>query len=147
MAITHRRDSFCGKMSACNNLRQYGIPYSLTTLHTEAPNSPEFQKDLEWFAGVCRVVKGLRNLRIGAVGARPAAFNTVRYSEKLLEASGISIETLDLSEALGWARRMKDDEAPVKAKLETIGSYTNVSSIPKESLMKMAKLGVGIDRW
>src|SRR5260370_7193567 len=25
MAITHRRDSFCGKMSACNNLRQYGI--------------------------------------------------------------------------------------------------------------------------
>ncbi len=36
MAITHRRDSFCGKMSACNNLRQYGIPYSLTTLHTEA---------------------------------------------------------------------------------------------------------------
>ena len=98
MAITHRRDSFCGKMSACNNLRQYGIPYSLTTLHTETPDSPEFTKDLEWFAGVCRVVKGLRNLRIGALGARPTAFNTVRYSEKLLEASGISVETLDLSE-------------------------------------------------
>ena len=95
-AITHRRDSFCGKMSACNNLRQYGIPYSLTTLHTEAPDSAEFAKDLEWFAAVCRVVKGLRNLRIGALGARPTAFNTVRYSEKLLEASGISVETLDL---------------------------------------------------
>ena len=43
MGITHRRDSFCGKMSACNNLKQYGIPYSLTTLHTETPtllNSP-----------------------------------------------------------------------------------------------------------
>jgi L-fucose isomerase-like protein len=26
MTILHRRDSFCGKMSACNNLRQYGIP-------------------------------------------------------------------------------------------------------------------------
>src|SRR6202011_3108579 len=25
MTILHRRDSFCGKMSACNNLRQYGI--------------------------------------------------------------------------------------------------------------------------
>src|ERR1700742_520350 len=44
MGITHRRDSFCGKMSACNNLRQYGIPYSLTTLHTEAPDSAEFAK-------------------------------------------------------------------------------------------------------
>src|SRR5262250_2250413 len=76
MGITHRRDSFCGKMSACNNLRQYGIPYSLTSLHTEAPDSPEFAKDLEWFARVCRVAKGLRNLRIGAMGARPAAFNT-----------------------------------------------------------------------
>src|SRR6202789_1756941 len=28
MTIASRRDSFCGKMSACNNLRQYGIPYS-----------------------------------------------------------------------------------------------------------------------
>ena len=36
MTIQHRRDSFCGKMSACNNLRQYGIPYTLTKLHTES---------------------------------------------------------------------------------------------------------------
>src|SRR5258708_6026800 len=110
MTITHRRDSFCGKMSACNNLMQYGIPYSLTTFHTEAPDSAEFGKDLEWFAAVCRVVKGLRNLRIGALGARPTAFNTVRYSEKLLEASGISVQTLDLSEILGRISRMKDSD-------------------------------------
>ena len=94
------------KVTACNNLRQYGIPYSLTSLHTEAPDSPEFKKDLEWFAAVCRVVKGFRNLRVGAIGARPTAFNTVRYSEKILEANGISIETLDLSEVLGRIDRM-----------------------------------------
>src|SRR5713101_4723915 len=111
MGIAHRRDSFCGKMSACNNLKQYGIPYSLTTLHTVSPNSEEFKKDLEWFAGVCRIVKGLKNLRIGAIGARPAAFNTVRYSEKLLEGSGISVETLDLSEdGQAWRRRRRLDE-------------------------------------
>jgi L-fucose isomerase-like protein len=62
MTIAFRRDSFCGKMSACNNLRQYGIPYSLTASHTVAPDSPEFLKDIEWFAGVCRIVNGLRNL-------------------------------------------------------------------------------------
>ncbi len=116
MLITHRRDSFCGKMSACNNLRQYGIPYSLTTLHTESPDSPEFTKDLEWFSGVCRVVNGLRNLRIGAIGARPTAFNTVRYSEKLLEASGISTETLDLSEVLGRISRMNDTDDAARSK-------------------------------
>ena len=31
MTIATRRDSFCGKMSACNNMMQYGIQYSLTT--------------------------------------------------------------------------------------------------------------------
>jgi L-fucose isomerase-like protein len=147
MAITHRRDSFCGKMSACNNLRQYGIPYSLTTVHTETPDSPEFSKDLEWFAGVCRVVKGLRNLRIGAIGARPAAFNTVRYSEKLLEASGISVETLDLSEVLGRISRIKDNDEGVAQKLKSIESYVTTSGIPQAALLKMAKLGAVVDDW
>lgn len=147
MAITHRRDSFCGKMSACNNLRQYGIPYSLTTLHTESPDSPEFAKDLEWFAAVCRVVKGLRNLRIGAMGARPTAFNTVRYSEKLLEASGISVETLDLSEVLGRISRMKDSDDAVVQKLQAIQRYVITTDIPQAALLKMAKLGLVVDQW
>ena len=147
MGITHRRDSFCGKMSACNNLRQYGIPYSLTTLHTESLDSPEFATDLGWFAAVCRVVKGLRNLRIGALGARPAAFNTVRYSEKLLESSGISVETLDLSEVLGRINRMKDNDDAVVQKLQSIERYVSTTDIPQAALLKMAKLGAVVDQW
>ena len=147
MGITHRRDSFCGKMSACNNLRQYGIPYSLTSLHTEAPDSPEFARDLEWFAGVCRVAKGLRGLRVGAIGARPAAFNTVRYSEKLLEANGISVETLDLSEVLGRISRMKDTDDRAVAKLRSIEKYVTTNAVPEAALLKMAKLGAVVDDW
>ena len=147
MTIAHRRDSFCGKMSACNNLQQYRIPYSLTTLHTEAPNSDEFKKDLEWFAGVCRVVKGVRNLRIGAIGARPAAFNTVRYSEKILEANGISVETLDLSEVIGRIGRMRDDDPVAILKLNSIHKYVSTSGIPQPALLKMAKLGAVVDDW
>ena len=71
-------------------------PYSLTASHTVAPDSAEFRNDLEVFAAVCRIVNGLRNLRIGSIGARPAAFNTVRYSEKILEANGISVETVEM---------------------------------------------------
>src|SRR5256714_6403337 len=147
MTIRDRRDSFCGKMSVCNNLKQYGIRYSLTSLHTMDPAGAEFRADLRRFAATCAVVRRLKNARIGALGARPAAFNTVRYSEKLLEASGITVETLDLSEALGWVRRIKEDEGELKDKLNAIKNYTNVSSVPPESLMKMAKLGVAIDRW
>ncbi|HEY2455955.1 MAG TPA: L-fucose/L-arabinose isomerase family protein [Candidatus Acidoferrum sp.] len=147
MGITHRRDSFCGKMSACNNLRQYGQPYSLTTLHTESPDSTEFANDLEWFASVCRVVKGLRNLRIGAIGARPAAFNTVRYSEKLLEASGISVETFDLSEVLGRISRMRDTDDAAVQKLQAIQKYVTTTDVPQAALLKMAKLGAVVDEW
>jgi len=147
MTIAFRRDSFCGKMSACNNLRQYGIPYSITTLHTEAPDSPEFAKDLQWFAAVCRIVNGFRNLRVGAIGARPAAFNTVRYSEKILEANGISIETLDLSEVLGGIERMKDTDDAAQGKLVSIKKYVDAKDVPAPSLMKMAKLGAVIDQW
>src|SRR5581483_4858486 len=130
MSIRDRRDSFCGKMSACNNLTQYGIPYSLTTLHTEAPDSEQFRKDLDWFAAVCRVANRLRRLRIGAIGARPAAFNTVRYSEKILEENGISIETIDLSEILGRINRMKDDDERAQQKLAAIHSYVDTASVP-----------------
>jgi L-fucose isomerase-like protein len=147
MTVAFRRDSFCGKMSACNNLRQYGIPYSITSLHTEAPDSAEFARDLEWFAAVCRVVKGFRNLRVGAIGARPTAFNTVRYSEKILEANGISIETLDLSEVLGRIQRMKDTDDAAQAKLAAIQKYVDSSNIPAPALLKMAKLGAVIDHW
>ena len=147
MSISHRRDSFCGKMSACNNLMQYGIPYSLTSSHTVSPASAEFKKDLEWFAGVCRVVKGLRDLRIGSIGARPAAFNTVRYSEKILESQGISVETLDLSEVIGRIQRMSDSNAAAVAKLQSIEKYVSTNDVPKAALLKMAKLGVVIDQW
>ncbi|MBS1852508.1 MAG: L-fucose/L-arabinose isomerase family protein [Acidobacteria bacterium] len=147
MTIAFRRDSFCGKMSACNNLRQYDIPYSLTKLHTVSPDSDDFKKDLEWFAGVCRVVNGLRNLRIGSIGARPTAFNTVRYSEKMLEHNGISVETLDLSEVMGRIARLKDDDSDVQAKLAEIRKYVTTSGIPDAALHKMAKLGLVVDRW
>jgi L-fucose isomerase-like protein len=147
MSIAHRRDSFCGKMSACNNLRQYGIAYSLTRLHTVSPESNEFLTDLKWFAAVCRVANGLRSLRVGCIGARPAPFNTVRYSEKILEAHGISTETVDLSEILGRIARLKDDHAGVQEKLAAIRKYVPTSGVPESALIKMAKLGFVIEDW
>jgi L-fucose isomerase-like protein len=147
MGIEYRRDSFCGKMSACNNLRQYGIPFSLTRSHTVAPDSEEFRADLDWFAGICRVVGGLAKARIGAIGARPAAFNTVRYSEKLLEASGIAVETVDLSEILGRIQKRSDSDGAVLKKLEEIRDYVPTAGVPAESLMKMAKLATVVEEW
>ena len=147
MTIRDRRDSFCGKISTCNNLMQYRIPYSLTATHTAAPDSPQFKQDLEWFAAVCRVVNGLRKVRVGAIGARPAAFNTVRFSEKILEAHGISVETVDLSEILGRIHRMKDDDPLALGKLREIQEYIPSEGVPLEALLKMAKLTAVTEAW
>ncbi len=147
MTIAHRRDSFCGKISVCNNLRQYRIPFSLTKLHTVHPNTDSFRDDIQKFKQTCNVIKKLKNARIGALGARPTSFNTVRFSEKLLEAAGISVETLDLSEALGWANKMGDDDAAVVAKVDAIHNYTKTGGTPNASILKMAKLGIAIDNW
>jgi len=147
MTSKDRRDSFCGKMSVCNNLRQYGIPFTLTRLHTDAPSSAMFAADLTDFAAVCRIVRGLRKLRIGALGARPAAFNTVRYSEKLLEQHGISVETMDLYECFGRASRLTDDAPVVQAKLAALRKYVDTGNIPQLPLVKMAKFAAVIEQW
>jgi L-fucose isomerase-like protein len=147
MTIAERRDSFCGKMSACNNMWQYGIPYTLTTLHTVAPDSDSFRQDLRRFAATCRVVRGLRGARFGMLGARPAAFITVRFSEKLLEKAGISIEVMDLSEAFGRANRLAADDPAVRDKLSAIKSYVPTKGVPAEALLKMAKFALVTERW
>lgn len=145
--VERRRDAFCGKVSVCNNLRQYGYQFSLTSLHTSHPTSESFKKDLQKFVSVCRVVKGLRSARLGAIGARPGAFNTVRYSEKILQASGITVTTVDLSEILGDSARLSDDAPSVKAKLEEINAYAKHDTVPSPAVVRMAKLGVVISDW
>jgi L-fucose isomerase-like protein len=145
--LASRRDSFCGKISVCNNLRQYRLPFSLTDEHTVEPGSAAFQADLTRFLGVCRVVKGLRGARLGAIGARPNAFNTVRYSEKLLQGQGISVNTLDLSEVLGRADRLSEDDARVRERITQIRGYVPTGDTPHPALARMARMAVVIDDW
>lgn len=142
-----RRDAFCGKISVCNNLRQAGIPFTLTRSHVVHPDNPDFRQDLDRFRAICRVVNGMRNLRIGAVGARPGAFNTVRYSEKILERNGISVTTVDLSEILGEADKIQEEDNALTEKIQEIKNYADTSTVPNESLIKMGKLGVVLDNF
>ncbi|MBE2214980.1 MAG: fucose isomerase [Opitutaceae bacterium] len=143
--VVRRRDAFCGKISVCNNLHQAGIHYTLTRSHVIHPDTPEFREDLKQFLAVCRVVRGMRKVRIGAVGARPGAFNTVRYSEKILERHGISVTTVDLSEILGTAAKLGDTDKRLVAKVDEIKAYAPTSAVPAPKLLQMARLGVVLD--
>jgi L-fucose isomerase-like protein len=147
LGVARRRDAFCGKISVCNNLNQAGIKFTLTEKHVSAPKSDSFRRDLDRFLRICRVVKGVRGVRLGAVGARPGAFNTVRYSEKILERHGISVTTVDLSEILGKAAKIADDEADLEAKFDEIRRYAPAPNVPTDKLTQMARLGVVLSRW
>ncbi len=140
--VARRRDSWCGKISVCNNLYQYGIKYTLTDKHVLHPKDTAFAKELADFVAVCRVVQGLRKVRIGAVGARPGGFNTVRYSEKILQRNGISVTTVDLSEILGNANKLTADHPEVKEHLDTILAYAPKGKTPDEAMIQIAKLDV-----
>jgi L-fucose isomerase-like protein len=142
-----RRDAYCGKISVCNNLVQAGIKFSLTSKHVCLPTTDSFANDLKNFIGVCKVVNGLRGVRLGAVGARPGAFNTVRYSEKLLERHGISVTTVDLSEILAKAGKLDAQATPVKNKLAEITGYAPAPGVPADKLVQMARMGVVLTEW
>ena len=146
--VAGRRDAFCGKLSVCNNLYQYGIAFTDTSLHTCAIESEVFEKDLDYFARVCRTVKGLRHARIGAIGARPAAFQTVRCSEKLLQSTGVTIVPVDLSEIIFAAEKVDAQDKALQEKLDEIKAYGTIPGrIPQEHIARQAKLSVVLDRF
>ena len=145
--LDSRRDAFCGKISVCNNLYQYGIPFTDTSLHTYSIYSPLLAKDLNRFAAICRVVNGLRHCRIGQIGTRPLGFNTCRASEKLLQRSGITVVPADLSEILFAAQKIADDDPKFAEMCQRINGYAEVPESYREKLSLVAKFGVAVEAW
>ncbi|MFB6320614.1 L-fucose/L-arabinose isomerase family protein [Saccharicrinis sp. FJH54] len=145
--VKSRRDAFCGKLSVCNNFYQYGIKFTDTIYHTYSLDSKEFTLDIEKFAGICRVVKGLSNLRVGAIGTRPIGFQTMRYSEKLLQKYGITIVPVDMSEIIAAAEKIDYDDPAVKEKVIAIQEYGACEIGAKTKIAKQARFGLAVENW
>ena len=143
----NRRDAFCGKISVTSVLYQHGIPFTLTKYHTCPIKSDQFKADLRRFEKICRIVNKLQNARLGQIGTRPNAFETVRYSEKILEFNGISIEPIDLSEIFGLVNQLKNDDPKVQEKIDFIKNYTSTTTFPEEGVIKLAKLALVVENW
>lgn len=145
--LDSRRDAFCGKISVCNNLYQYGIPFTDTTLHTYSIHSPLMMQDVVKFAAICRVVKKLTHMRLGQIGTRPLGFNTCRVSEKLLQQSGITVVPADLSEIIFAAERIAGDDPALAEKVQAICRYATVPEEYRQKVAKQAKFGLAVERW
>lgn len=145
--VKSRRDAFCGKLSVCNNFYQYGIKFTDTVYHTCSIDSNEFITDLTKFAGICRVIKGLANLRVGAIGMRPAGFQTMRCSEKLLQQYGITVVPVDMSEIIAAAEKISESDRAVTKKAEAIQAYGSCAAVSKNKIARQARFGLAIENW
>ena len=89
----------------------------------------------------------MTHARIGQIGTRPLGFNTCRYSEKLLQATGITVVPVDMSEIIFNARKIDNDAAELKAKMEEISHYAKVPEAYQEKLALQAKFGLAVEQW
>ena len=147
MDFAHRRDAFCGKFSVTDVFYQYNIPFTVMKPHVVHPLSDAFRKNLEDFAAVCRVVKGMKRFNLGCIGARTTAFKTVRFDEVTLQRYGINVESFDLSELVFKVGQKKDTDKKVLEKVKRLENYTDFSLVPEKNKFTLAKISVVLDEY
>lgn len=146
MAPEFRRDAFCGKLSIMDVFCQYGVNFTALKPHTVHPSDAAFAEAIDYFDRLCRVVKGMSGLVVGAIGARTTPFKTVRIDEVALQRHGITMETIDLSEVFARIKALKDNDPAVRAKAKRLKAYMSWQATPAAVLPKLAKLGVVFDQ-
>ncbi len=146
LAPEYRRDAFCGKFAIMDVFYQLKLPFTTYQPHTINPDTPEFAEQLKKFATICRVVKGMKQFKIGAIGARTTAFKTVRFDEMALEKYHIDTETLDLSSVFPMIKSLSDSDESVVKKLKYYKNMTDFSDVSEEKSLMIAKVGVVLDQ-
>ena len=82
MDFKQRRDAFCGKFSVTDVFYQYKIPFTVMKPHVVHPLSAAFRRNLDDFAAICRVVKGMKRFNLGCIGARTSARRRLGFASR-----------------------------------------------------------------
>lgn len=144
MAPDERCDAFCGKLAMMDALTQSGKKFTIFKPHVLNPDRPQFIGQLKDFAAICRIVRGMSNVNIGAIGARTTAFKSVRCDELTLQKFGINVETIDLSTVINLVKTFSDVPR-VRGKLESLRKYTNFGCVSDEKAETIAKLELVVE--
>ena len=143
--FANRRDAFCGRLGLCAVLKQMGVEFVSGSTFVAHPLSEGFHKDLTAFVSTCRIVRRLRHARVGVIGARTTAFKSVRFDEGALEARGVDVETLDLTQVFDKIEAIKDDDVRLAAWAKDINEIANTCDAPEYAILNQCKLGVALE--
>jgi L-fucose isomerase-like protein len=145
MAPALRRDAFCGKISVMDMFRQSGVKFTALKPHVVSPTSERFKDNVAYFDSVCRVVKGVRGMVVGAIGARTTPFKTVRIDEVTLQRHGITVESLDLADVLGRIKDVRGEDPAYAAKADRLRAQATWNDVPEAAFDNLVRLGVTLD--
>jgi len=146
MGPATRRDSFCGKISIMDVFRQYGVKFSALKPHTVQPGSDKFKANIDEFDRVCQVVKGVKGMVIGAIGARTTPFKTVRIDEVALQRHGVTVETFDMSDVFHRMRAIQPASAGFSDKAQQLREMSSWDAVPDKAFDQIVRLSVTLDQ-
>ncbi len=145
MAPEFRRDAFCGKFSVMDVFYQYGLTFTALKPHTTHPLSKTFAGNIDHFDRLCRVYNGMKDMVVGAIGARTTAFKTVRFDELALQRYGITTETLDLTDIFARLKALKSTGKKFNAKAALLKKTASWKNVPEKAFDTLTKLGIVLD--
>ena len=140
-----RRDAFCGKISIMDVFCQQGIKFTALKPHVVDPAGREFAGNVAHFDRVCRTVAGMKDVRVGAIGARTSPFKTVRIDELALQRKGVTVETYDLSSIIAGVNALDTTSDRYRAKAAFLKDYSDWTGVPDEAFVNLCKLGAVLD--
>lgn len=143
--FANRRDAFCGKLGLCAVLKQMKVPFVSGGSFTVHPLSDQFHRELSEFVSICRIVKRMKHMRIGVLGARTTAFKSVRFDEGALESRGADVETLDLTQVFDKMKAISDSDPRLAVWEEEIKAISDTCDTPSYAILNQCKLGVALE--
>lgn len=143
--FANRRDAFCGKLGLCAVLKQMQVPFVSGEPFVMHPLSEDFHKELTDFLAICRIVKRMRHMRIGVLGARTTAFKSVRFDEGAMENKGADVETLDLTQIFDKMKSIEDDDPRMGDWEKEIRAISDTCDTPAYAITNQCKLGIALE--
>lgn len=142
--FANRRDAFCGKLGLCAVLKQMGVSFVSGEPFVMHPLSDAFHRELLDFAAICRIVKRMRHMHIGVLGARTTAFKSVRFDESALERRGADVETLDLTQIFDCMDKVGRDDPRLSVWKKEICSISDTKDAPEYAIESQCRLGIAL---
>lgn len=141
-------DTQCGLFACTKVLARYGVPFSY--IENCAVDDPAFEKGVEQFIKVARVVNKFRHLRIGQMSVRPRQFMSVMCNEaELLERFQIEVIPTPAYDIVEAAKKIKAAADPeIEEVLQEIcAKGIDMSQLSEEKQKMLAALEFALWRF